>query len=109
MVPGVHQERGGHPSTWSNEMELTAILKALEWVYENNTSAVIYTDSQLAINLIYTRSPRNYVNLIFDIKQLLGESNLTWVRGHAGNKQNERADALARLGAQEIMLEEDIC
>ncbi|MEL6422140.1 MAG: RNase H family protein, partial [Pseudomonadota bacterium] len=27
--------------------------------------------------------------------------NWHWVKGHAGDPENERADALARLGAQE--------
>lgn len=90
VVPGVHQDRGGCAHTTANRMELTAIMKALTWLREGDLIGTIYSDSQWAIGFVYSKH-----------KFTLAGSEIQWVRGHAGNQQNEQADRLARLAAEE--------
>lgn len=122
MVPGVCEERGGYSTTTSDYMEITAIVKALLWLRDRGESGTIYSDSQSAIQSIYrriryenctahmVRGEYKYRKIIKRASKLLGESEVLWVRGHAGDRQNERSDALARLAAEEAKRDrEGIC
>ena len=87
--------------TTNNRMEMMAIVRALQWVKENKliTHPIeVYSDSRLIIKSLNEGWKRK-ANL--DIWTELDDAreglNVTWnwVKGHAGNRLNERCDRLA--------------
>ena len=101
---------GSEESTTSNRMEMTAALKALEFLV-CPCSVVLYTDSKyLKLGMTawlagwkkrkWVRGNKPIPNS--DLWILLDEASRKhtvkwrWVRGHSGNPGNERADFLAR-------------
>jgi ribonuclease HI len=113
---GVEKElSGGEPASTNNRMELTAAASALE-ALKRPCRVVLHTDSEYVKNGI-TRwhtgwVRRNWRNAAGDPvanmdlwRRLLGAAathriDWRWVRGHAGDPMNERADALARAGRE---------
>jgi ribonuclease HI len=113
---GVEKElSGGEPASTNNRMELTAAASALE-ALKRPCRVVLHTDSEYVKNGI-TRwhtgwVRRNWRNAAGDPvanmdlwRRLLGAAathriEWRWVRGHAGDPMNERADALARAGRE---------
>jgi ribonuclease HI len=99
-------------------MELTAVIEALAAV-KRPSHIVIHTDSQY-VKLGITewmaqwkqrgwktadRKPVKNVDLWQRLAELAAPHQIEWrwVRGHAGNAGNERADALANRGVDEIL------
>jgi len=109
---------GGDPQTTNNRMELMAAIQALEAL--NRPSRVqLYTDSVYLLNGItkwvagwqsngWRTSAKKPVKNE-DLWRRLIEAknghdvNWQWVKGHAGDEGNERADALARRGIEEAV------
>ena len=104
---------GGEENTTNNRMELMATIEALNALKES-CSVELYTDSQYVKGGItewihgwkrngWKTSAKKPVKNV-DLWQLLDEAvvrheiNWHWVKGHAGDKYNEMADALARQG-----------
>ena len=102
---------GGEEHTTNNRMELTAAIKALGY-FNDKKNIIIFTDSKYLKDGIEswiinwkkngwkTSSKKEVKNKDLWIKldtQIL-KHNITWkwVRGHAGEKYNEKADLLAR-------------
>ena len=100
---------GGENHTTNNRMELTAVIKALESL-KSNAEVDIYSDSSYVVNgmtsWIHDWKRRGWKRASGalenrDLWQRLSELNdqhhITWhwVRGHAGDELNERADRLA--------------
>lgn len=83
----------------NNIAELTAIKFGLEKIKDKTIPVRIISDSQYALNSISGKwNPAKNKELILNIRELLEEFSqvgFRWVRGHNGNKWNERADALA--------------
>lgn len=83
----------------NNVAELTAILRALEWIPVSAKAIVVYTDSQYAIGVLQ-KGWKAKVNqdLVATAKRAVAERNarLAYVPGHEGVPLNERADELAR-------------
>jgi ribonuclease HI len=107
---------GSDPQTTNNRMELTAAIQALEAL--NRPSRVqLHTDSKYLLDGVtkwiagwqrngwrtVARKPVKNEDLWRElIKAMNGhEIDWVWVKGHAGEEGNERADALARLGIEE--------
>ena len=107
---------GGEPQTTNNRMELMAAIQALEAL--NRPSRVqLHTDSTYLLNGItkwiegwerngWRTSAKRPVKNEDLWRRLLAAKNghdvcWLWVKGHAGEEGNERADALARLGIEE--------
>ena len=107
------QERelsGGHPATTNNRMELIAAAEALE-ALTRPCRVVLHTDSEYVRNGMTRWSTgwvrRNWRNAAGDPvanmelwRRVLDaakrhEVSWQWVRGHAGNIENERVDKLA--------------
>lgn len=108
---------GGESTTTNNRMELTAAIKALESL-KRPMNAVIYTDSTYVkegiTNWILNWKSRNWktaakkqvknVDLWKALDNAVEKHNIEWrwVKGHAGNTGNERADELARRGVSDL-------
>ena len=89
----------------NNIAELTALLRVAEALAGEARPITIRTDSQYAIGVL-TKGWKAKANpeLIGRVKVALGRLpsfTLGYVRGHAGDPRNERADALARLAVEE--------
>ena len=115
---GAHDKElwGGEALTTNNRMELTAVIEALAAV-KRHSHVVIYTDSQYVRQGITTwihnwksrgwRTSDNKPVKNIDLWQRLEALAAThqvqwrWVKGHAGDPGNERADALANRGVEE--------
>lgn len=109
---------GGELGTTNNRMELKAAIEALKWLAEstNLSAATIYMDSEYVRKGITewllgwkakgwttsTRQPVKNADLWKELDALLiAEArplDWRWVKGHAGDPGNERADQLANRG-----------
>lgn len=91
---------GGH--TTNNQMELTAAIQALRAI-QPGARVILRSDSQYLINTM-TKGWKRKANLELwsqlDAEAAQRKVEFEWVRGHAGDDLNERADTLATLGAQ---------
>ncbi|WP_028454299.1 ribonuclease HI [Chitinilyticum litopenaei] len=108
---------GGEPATTNNRMELQAVIAALN-ALTRPCKIVLWTDSQYVKNGIQTwihgwkrngwktadRKPVKNAELwqALDVAQARHDIEWRWVKGHAGNELNERADALANRGVAEV-------
>ena len=108
---------GGEPNTTNNRMELMAVIRGLE-ALKRPSRVVVTTDSQYVKNGITqwihnwkrngwkTAAKKPVKNA--DLWQRLDEAvsrhqvRWEWVRGHTGHPENERADALANRGIEEM-------
>ena len=107
---------GGDPLTTNNRMELMAAIQALE-ALQRPATVRLHTDSTYLLNGITKwiqgwqrngwRTAANKPVKNDDLWRRLIEAMKPhevawlWVKGHAGDPGNERADALARLGIEE--------
>jgi ribonuclease HI len=83
----------------NNVAELTAILRALEWIPADVGPIVVHTDSQYAIGVLQKgwKAKANQ-ELVAQVKRVVQQRGalLRYVPGHEGVPLNERADELAR-------------
>jgi ribonuclease HI len=83
----------------NNVAELTAILRALEWIPADARAIVVHTDSQYAIGVLQKGwKAKANGELVARAKRVVEArgARLVYVPGHQGVPLNERADALAR-------------
>jgi ribonuclease HI len=87
----------------NNVAELTAILRALEWIPREVSAVVVRTDSQYAIGVLQKgwKAKANQ-ELVAKAKEAVRarHARLVYVPGHQGVALNERADQLAREAVQ---------
>jgi ribonuclease HI len=119
MVGGRERELyGGELQTTNNRMELTAVIRALE-ALKRPVQGRIYTDSQYVRKGILEwmpnwkargwktadRQPVKNQDLWQALDALVKDHVLEWhwVKGHSGNPGNERVDALANRGIDELV------
>jgi ribonuclease HI len=113
---GTHEKElfGGEPVTTNNRMELTAVIRALE-ALKGRSRVELYTDSVYVrsgiLQWIHNWKKRGWVtsdkkpvkndDLWRELDALAARHEISWhwVKGHAGDAGNERADALANTGA----------
>ena len=107
---------GGDAQTTNNRMELMAAIQALEALHRPS-QVQLHTDSTYLLNGITkwitawqrngwrtsARKPVKNEDLWRRLVEAMNghEVSWLWVKGHAGEEGNERADELARLGAEE--------
>jgi ribonuclease HI len=119
MVSGQHERElwGGEMLTTNNRMELTAVIQALASL-KRRCKVVIYTDSEYVRKGITEwivgwkrrgwktadNKPVKNDDLWRKLEELETghEVEWRWVKGHAGDPGNERADGLANRGAAEV-------
>ena len=105
---------GGARDTTNNRMELTAVIEGLK-ALKRKSRVEICTDSQYVKNGMESwirgwkkngwktsaKQPVKNEDLWRELDRLVAEHDVvwTWVKGHAGHPENERADALANQGA----------
>ena len=120
LMFGEHERElwGGETLTTNNRMELTAVIESL-LALKSRCTVTLYTDShyvrQGIIEWIHGWRKRGWLTADRkpvknqDLWQRLDELNdghrvdWRWVKGHAGDPGNERADALANLGAESAL------
>ena len=116
---GAHEKElfGGEPATTNNRMELTAVIESLS-LLKRRTPVAIYTDSEYVKNGITSwihgwkkrawrtadNKPVKNIDLWQKLDALVAQHNVAWhwVKGHAGDPGNERADALANRGVEAL-------
>jgi ribonuclease HI len=116
LTSGEHTRElyGGEGHTTNNRMELLAVIRALE-ALKRPCRARVHTDSQyvqLGISKWIHGWKKNgwrtadkkavkNADLWKELDELARQHEIewVWVKGHAGHAGNERADALANLGA----------
>jgi ribonuclease HI len=108
---------GGEPATTNNRMELMAAIQALESL-NRQIPVTLYTDSKYVLDGITkwikgwkrngwrtaAKKPVKNDDLWRRLDEALAghEVDWQWVKGHAGNPGNERADDLANKGVDHV-------
>jgi ribonuclease HI len=111
---------GGELNTTNNRMEMTAVIEALA-ALKKPCEVTLYLDSEYVRKgitewvkgwkargwITSTKQPVKNVELWQKLDALVATSghkiDWRWVRGHAGNPGNERADALANKGVDKAL------
>lgn len=109
---------GGEPSTTNNRMELMAVIQALQ-ALKRRCVVTLYTDSSYVQKGMTEwlpnwkrrqwrtagKKPVRNADLWQTLDALAAQHEIhwRWVRGHAGDPGNERADALANQGVDELL------
>jgi ribonuclease HI len=121
LIAGRHRRElsQGYRLTTNNRMELLAVIVALEALKIPQSTVTVYTDSQYVVNSVEKKWLFGW-----EKKNFAGKKNpdlwqrflkvyrchsvtFKWVKGHAGNKENERCDYLAVTAAQSPQLLDD--
>ena len=111
---------GGENETTNNRMELMAVIMALKKT-PSNLELTIYTDSTYVQKGISewiknwkvnnwrssNKKPVKNKDLWVDLDEAVGSRKIywEWVKGHAGNEGNEKADELANQGVMSVVRE----
>ena len=116
---GAHEKEmcGGERETTNNRMDLTAVIRGLE-AMKRPITAKVYSDSQYVLKGISEwihgwkkngwktadKKPVKNADLWQVLDSLARQHKLEWiwVKGHAGHPENERADALANRGIDQL-------
>ena len=120
LISGPHRKEicGGEPQTTNNRMELAAAIAALD-ALKKPSRVDLHSDSEYLRNGIsvwidgwkrngWRTSAKQPVKnaelwLKLDAARQRHEVRWHWVRGHAGHRENERADELARQGMRPFL------
>ena len=113
----VHENCGGASDTTNNRMELTAIIRALEYCQEQSgdwDSVQLYSDSNLCVQTYNTwmkgwekrgwkrsKGPVQNLDLVKQLSALKKDSpqvKLAWIKAHSGQTWNEYVDRLTHQG-----------
>lgn len=108
---------GGEKNTTNNRMEMMAVIEGLSHI-KSDSKVSIYTDSKYVqkgmTEWIFAWKKRNWKTASnnpvkntdlwrdLDDAQRRHTVSWNWVKGHSGNKDNDRVDLLARLEAQKF-------
>ncbi|MCK5102524.1 MAG: ribonuclease HI [Cyclobacteriaceae bacterium] len=109
----------GFRKTTNNRMELLAVIKGLEALTRDGLEVTIYSDSKYVVDSVTKgwlwgwvkkdfkdkKNPDLWLRFIPAYKRQ--KVKFKWVKGHAGNPENERCDQLAVLSSRERNLQID--
>jgi ribonuclease HI len=119
LVSGGHEKElfGGDPATTNNRMELTAVIEALG-ALKKPCEVILYTDSSYVqkgiTEWIHAWKARGWKTAdkkpvknddlwrALDAAAARHRISWRWVKGHAGDPGNERADQLANRGVDSV-------
>jgi ribonuclease HI len=119
MRSGEHRKElfGGEKLTTNNRMELTAVVEGLR-ALKGPSAVTVHTDSSYVMNGMKTwiagwkrngwqtsaKKPVKNVDLwqALDTEVARHDVHWVWVKGHAGDPGNERADQLANDGVDSV-------
>lgn len=102
----------GYRRTTNNRMELLAVIKGLEALKKDGLDVLVYSDSKYVVDSVTKGWIWNWMKTGFKGKKnedlwrryIKAAQNqkvkFQWVKGHAGNPENERCDQLAVLAGQ---------
>ena len=126
LKQGAHRKElsGGFALTTNNRMEMLACIKGLEALKYENSDVKLYSDSKYVVDAInkgwakkwrangWKRNKKSMAknpDLWARLLDLLEKHNVEfiWVKGHAGNDENECCDRLAVQASQGTDLMED--
>lgn len=110
---------GGEPNTSNQRMELTACIRAMEQLKSSRYAIQVYTDSAYLVNAMHKRwyltwvkngwlnskkQPVENRDLWEKLLELISARHVSFIKvaGHTGDELNERADALARKGIEQV-------
>lgn len=102
----LYENSKGFVGTTNNRMEMLAIISAVAWIPKGNTIRV-YTDSRYCIQMFtaetISKDAKNQ-DLIKLCHKVVRRKRIQfiWVKGHNGDKWNERADRLAATAHAKI-------
>ena len=123
LLKSGHTEKtlfGGELETTNNRMEMTAVIEALS-ALKRPCKVTLHVDSQYVLKGMTewlagwkakgwktaAKQPVKNVDLWQRLDALVGagghQIEWRWVKGHAGDPGNERADALANLGVEQAL------
>jgi ribonuclease HI len=106
----------GYRRTTNNRMELLAVIVGLEAIKEPGFEVTVYSDSRYVVDAVEKKWLWGWVKKNFakvknpDLWQRLlkvytkHKVRFVWVKGHAGNPENERCDQLAVQAASNRQL-----
>lgn len=89
---------GGFALTTNNRMELLAVIKGLEAIKWENAEVQVWSDSTYVVNTItkgWKRKKNHDLWTRYDALATKHQLQFNWIKGHAGNPENERCDVLA--------------
>ena len=108
---------GGQNDTTNNQMELTAVIKALDF-FSESSELEIFTDSKYVMDGITeyikkwkvngwktaSKKPVKNSDLWKQLDALSAHHSIrwNWVKGHSGHRENDIADELANLGIDNL-------
>ena len=108
---------GGQNDTTNNQMELTAVIKALDF-FSESSELEIFTDSKYVMDGITeyikkwkvngwktaSKKPVKNSDLWKQLDDLSTHHSIkwNWVKGHSGHRENDIADELANLGIDNL-------
>ena len=108
---------GGQNDTTDNQMELTAVIKALDF-FSESTEIEIFTDSKYVMDGITeyikkwkvngwktaSKKPVKNSDLWKQLDELSVQHSIrwNWVKVHSGHRENDIADELANLGIDNL-------
>jgi ribonuclease HI len=110
---------GGFRLTTNNRMELLAVIVGLEALLKPDLAVTVYSDSKYVVDAIEKRWVFGWVKKNFKDKKNPDlwkrflkiypkhKVKMVWVKGHAGNPENECCDLLATEAADGINLKID--
>ena len=103
---------GGQNDTTNNQMELTAVIKSLDF-FSESTEIEIFTDSKYVMDGITeyikkwkvngwktaSKKPVKNSDLWKQLDDLSGQHSIrwNWVKGHSGHRENDIADELSLI------------
>lgn len=113
MLAGPHRREisAGYRLTTNNRMELLSVIVALEQIKQENSTVTIYSDSKYVVDAVEKRwvfgwkqkgfKDKKNVDLWLRFLKIYPKHQVSfcWVKGHAGNPENERCDQLAVLAS----------
>ncbi|MEX0967049.1 MAG: ribonuclease HI [Bacteroidia bacterium] len=109
----------GFKKTTNNRMELLAVIEGLRALKRPGLNVVIYSDSKYVVDAVEKKwvfgwQQKNFKgkknpDLWQEFLKVYPQHKVTfrWVKGHAGNIENERCDELATTAAAQSAFETD--